>query len=138
MKAVQENCLDNLPDVTPDQFFKTLARVAFDSELGWIGILTSESGKYLGFGVMVDVTEMYQLKTLCIYIVYSNAKCPSTILEVRHEALQWAKQHGFERIRAVSFRIRPNPTRISGAVKRYFSKTLGLRERCVVFEAPIV
>lgn len=134
LQAVQANCKDNLPDVTSDQFFKTLAKVAFEPELGVIILLTSKNAKPLGYIVLVDNSELFGPKVVCIYIAYSNGKCASTIAELRHEGLRWAKEQGFEKCRAYSYRIKPTPARMSGAVRRYFSKTLGLRERCVVFE----
>ena len=135
--AVQANCHENLPDIDADQFFRTLIRVSEDPTLGTILLLTSKNDKPLGYIVLIDVTELYESKVCNIFIAYSNGKCPSTITELRHEGAIWAKSHGFSRCRAVSFRVTPLPARISGAVRRYFSKTLGLRVRCVVFEAAI-
>ena len=135
--AVQSNCRENLPDLSVDQYFKNLTRVSSDANYGVILLLTSKNNKPLGFIVLTDVTEPYEDKVFNIFIAYSNGKCPSTIAELRYEGLEWAKKRGFKKARATSFRISPLPARISGAVRRYFAKTLGLRVRCVVFEAPI-
>lgn len=136
LEATKKNCEDNIPDVTADTFFKTLLSIALEEFHGVIMILQSKNKKLLGFIVLVNTTAMYEPRTLTIYIAYSTGKCPSTIHELRYEGFKWARENTFERVRALSFRVKPM-SRLSGAVRRYFYKTLGLRERCVVFETLI-
>jgi hypothetical protein len=136
LDATKANCEDNIPDVTNDIFFKTLLAIATNVADGVILVLQSKNYKNLGFIVLVDTTAMYEPKTVTVYIAYSNAKCPSTIHELKFEGYKWARENTFVRVRALSFRVKPMP-RLSGAVRRYFSKTLGLQERCVVFETYI-
>lgn len=133
LEQVRADCPDNVPDVTNEAFFKTLLKLSTEPWLGYVIILKSKNGKPLGFMVMVDTTGMFQPKTLTVYIAYTNAKCPSTMAELRYEAEMWARSHEYEKVQALSYRVKPMP-RLSGAVRRYFNRTLGLRERFVVFE----
>lgn len=137
LTAVRNDSQDNMPGVGNEEFFKTLISLATGERNGTILLLTSKNGKPLGYMVLIDVTLPYGEKTINCYLAYTNRKCPSTMQELRFEGERWSRENGFKRLQAISYRVKPMP-RLSGAIRRYFNRTLGLRERCVVFEAEIV
>lgn len=136
IQAVRDDSPENMPGVTNDEFFRALVRVACTNDGGVILLLTSRNGKPLGFLVLIDITYHNQPKTVNCYIAYTNRKCPSTIYELKFEAEKWARFNQYKKLQAISYRLKPTPG-LSGAIRRYFNKTLGLREKCVVFEATL-
>lgn len=133
LEKVRQACPENIPDVTNDEYFKTLLTLATQPELGKILILTNCDGKPLGFIVLIDITGMFQRKTLNVYIAYSNNKCHSTMKELVFESETWARKNKFKKVQALSYRAK-TIIHMNGTVRRHFRQALGLNERCVVFE----
>jgi hypothetical protein len=134
LEKVRAGCIDNIPDVSNEEFFKTVLKISCEPHLGLVIILKSKNGKPLGYLVLIDTTAMFRPKTLTVYMIYSSGLCPSAFAELRFEGDCWARKNGFVKLQALSYRLKPLPRR-TGAVQRFFNKTLGLRLRCVVFEA---
>lgn len=136
LEAVRKGAMDNIPGISNDEFFKTLLKIAAEPHLGLILVLKTNKGRPLGFIALIDTTAMYRPKTLTVYLIYSTGECPSTVQELRYDGDLWARKNNFVKVQALSYRLKPLPRR-TGAVQRFFNKTMGLRLRCVVFEAEL-
>lgn len=108
-------------------FFKVLLHVATaHPSLGLVVVLVSEHGDPYGYVIAADNTNAFSHKTANIYAVYTNKKCPSSFMELRVEAEQWARSNEYKEVSAVSYRI-------NGASDRWFKKNLKYTKNFMVY-----
>lgn len=118
-------------NIEPERFFKILLRVALgDPEEGAVVVLTSKNDKPLGYIVFLNNTTPFDKKTLLVYAIYSNNKMAGTAKVLSVEMKRWARQHGFAKATAASFRL-------TGSAVRWFRR-LGFQRKCIGFEYNIV
>lgn len=111
-----------------EDFLKFLMHVVdLSPDHGVILVLVSGAGIPYGYAVVVDNTNRSSQKTVNIYAVYTNKKCPSTLTELSAEAFQWAKSRGFREAQACSYRV-------TGASDRFFKRHFKFDRKFVVYQ----
>lgn len=116
-------------DIDPSKFFNLLLDVVTGpKEGGAVAILRSKNGKELGYGVIIDSSDITSFKRVAYgYVLYSNGKCSSAGKDLVTFAEMWAKAHGYDEMQCMS-------RRINGAAMRLFEKKFGFHRNYIVFK----
>lgn len=110
-----------------EDFFKFLLHVvSVAPDNGAVMVLVSGAGQPYGYTVLVNNTHRFSPKTINVYAIYSNRKCPSTMTELAAESLQWARSRGYKEAQACSYRT-------NGSAIRFFEKHMQFDRKFMVF-----
>lgn len=114
-------------DKTDEDYLKMLMFVlTAGDDCGGIFILVSGGGQPYGYLVCIENTAPFCPRSVNIYAIHTNNKCPSTVAELSAEAQQWAISKGFKEVYACSYRM-------SGAAIYWFEKKMKFRRKYMVF-----
>lgn len=120
----------NMTDLTTQEFFKTLIELVVYPERGFVAILQNKRSCPLGFIIAHDTTSNFRPKELTMFAIYTNNKCPTTTRELMFELKQWAREQGFQTLRASMFKR-------SGAALRFYNRVLGLHHTGMSFSTSL-
>ena len=107
-------------EMSVDAYFRCLTQVAAASNQdGFVLLITSKNDKPLGFGVVVDGTDMWHEKRIALgQLMWSNGKSPNLCVDIAEATVEVCRQLGFERLYTAS-------RRSSGAATRLFQTRMG-------------
>lgn len=117
-------------DIHPIDYYKVILNViAGYEDDGIVMVLVSGTGQPYGYIVAINNSNAYSKRTVNVYAVFTNRKCPSAFAELSAETAQWAKSKNYEEVQACS-------PRVSGASIRWFKKH-GFTNPFLVFTRPL-
>lgn len=131
IQSMRKKAAERSAALTVDEFLKVTISLSLVAQSGRIMLLTSKNGKLLGYIVLCDNTAKFGPKTCVVYALYSTCQCPTTVKDLGHAALLWAKSNEYKRVQGCDYRM-------NNGSKAFFRSKMQMKLVCHVYEAEII